>query len=735
MTSLENLKAKDYTINNLSYSEFIDFDDLSLNGQNAWIYEENALPILFIDDIKNPIANIYAGTNFWNNVGYELSRVRFTSNITFSIEGADELRPIKEIYYYISTSETPLTNTQISQVSSWNNYTNIVQISEEGKYVIYAKVVDYNDHVTYLNTDLLVLDLPGSSATINFDNNNWSDLRSNLNYIYEDREKVATIEENDNISDISSIKYYITDEVLSNDELNNLDNGIWIDYNTSILVNNIGKNIIYVKLTDSFGYVNYINSDYIVLNGYTNTNLIIGRNTSSYPDTTNYINSKSTITLEFNYSNLDNDLEGYTHNLISNILLPTGTNITLIDNINSKVYNYKITNSDDIYGYASSCNLGDTNCQKIATYPFTLFNEIGSVDKHFIESSYYSNGTVTEKFIVVVDFSNTNISTDYNSVNLSLQLHDLSNLNVRPTLYSTLKGFNIISSNANAGLYLNTDYSGDAIIYNSDSSTNININSGIDYKYINDIKINDTTYEDKNIGLAIKLVDSNGNIVNDDYLKNIIFRIGDNEYYPEDDIVHINLGNAINDVSKTLTIVTNQNNSSLKTGTYYFKIYNYVSNDGYYYNELGNTEISIPVTVLNDNIEYGFNVLMEDQNRIVDKTNNSVTIPFNILEDGNLVNPNIRVSLYKKNQITAYNQDYSIVDLKSYVSDTLNECGTNVYYVSTNPTKYNGKASSYNYFQLNLLTANFENTGYKFVFELYDGNKKIGTIERHFIVK
>lgn len=97
-----------------------------------------------------------------------------------------------------------------------------------------------------------------------------------------------------------------------------------------------------------------------------------------------------------------------------------------------------------------------------------------------------------------------------------------------------------------------------------------------------------------------------------------------------------------------MTIVTNQNNSSLKTGTYYFKIYNYVSNDGYYYNELGNTEISIPVTVLNDNIEYGFNVLMEDQNRIVDKTNNSVTIPFNILEDGNLVNPNIRVSLYKR---------------------------------------------------------------------------------------
>jgi hypothetical protein len=126
---------------------------------------------------------------------------------------------------------------------------------------------------------------------------------------------------------------------------------------------------------------------------------------------------------------------------------------------------------------------------------------------------------------------------------------------------------------------------------------------------------------------------------------------------------------------------------------------------------------------------------MNDEDRIISKTDDEVAILFNILQSGYLNNPNIRISLYEKNQLTAYNQDYSIVDLSNYVSDTLNIVTTNIYYVSTNPVQYAAPDYLYNIFELNLITANFNNNGYKYVFDLYDDTKKIGTIEKYFIVR
>src|SRR5699024_10756165 len=136
VTTLADLKIKNNGINVLQYSEFVDFDDIVTNTQNAWVYEEDSLPILFIDDISNPIANINVSVYSWNNLSYKLNNVRLTSNITFSIEDDDELNPTKEKYYYVSNSSVPLTKTEISQITTWTSYSGIEQISPEGVYVI-----------------------------------------------------------------------------------------------------------------------------------------------------------------------------------------------------------------------------------------------------------------------------------------------------------------------------------------------------------------------------------------------------------------------------------------------------------------------------------------------------------------------------------------------------------------------------------------------------------------------
>jgi hypothetical protein len=743
LTTMSNLKTKSYVTSNLAFNEFVSFDDLASNNQNVWVYESESLPILFVDDISNPIANMHVGVYTWNNLSHELSTVKLNSSIAFNIEAADELRPIKEIYYYISNSSSALTSGEISGISTWNLYSGIVEISNEGNYVIYAKIVDYNDNITYMNTDLLVLDLSTPTVSVSINDNNWTSLRDNLGNVYIDRPSSVKVVASDDLSGVATVKYYATNQVLSTSDLNALSDNSWSTYYDGILISEIGKHIIYVQVIDNCDHITYANTDYITLDGYTQNSLIVGRNPPSYLNEATYVTDKSTITLNISYAaSSASELNNYTHNLMSNILLPMGTRLTLIDYIKGKVYEYKITTSEDIYNYNNSCDAQDLDCIKAATYPFTLFNEVGAVGKPYLESTYYDSGSINENFTIVLDLSNTSIATNYSDVNLYMELHDADGINVRPTLFSTIKYFNIYSNIsggvASANLYLTTDYSGNTIAYNSNSSTNININSGISYKYVSGFKVIDTRYENKEIGLSVKLVDGEGNTIDKEYLKNIIFKIGENIYYPEEDnIVRIDLENGINDISKALTIITSENNSDLAAGTYYFKINNYASFDGHYYNELNDTAISIPVKVIDNDskIKYSFDVIMNDTNRIISKTSSTVNVSFNILQNGSLKDPNIRVSLYKKDQLTAYNQSYSIVDLAGYVSDSLNNCSSNVYYVSTNPVKYNKYTKLYNNFVLNLMTANFENDGYKFVFDLYDGTKKIGTIEKHFIVK
>ncbi len=736
--TLNDLKLKSSGVDVLQFKEFVDFDDIESNPENAWLYEDDSLPILFIDDISKPIANINVSVYSWNNLSYKLNNVKLSSNITFGIEDVDDLNPIKEKYYYVSNSSVPLTKTEISQITTWTSYTDVEQISTEGIYVIYVKVVDYDDNITYLNTDVLVLDLPGISASMNLDDNKWTSLKSNLSDIYIDRQKTITVETLNEISGVSSIEFYITDQILDKNDLDALNSEEWSNYSNGIPLEDTGKQVVYVKIIDSFDYVTYINSDYINFDGYDESDLIIGRNSSSYQNADPYITDKSTVTLNFEYSNSDSsELTDYTHNLIANMLLPLGTRLTLIDNITKKVYEYKITTATDIYSYNSSCDTEDISCVKKATYPFTLFKEIGTatVNNYYNETTYYNNGVVNEDFTIIMDLVDTDIRVNYNDVSLSMELRDSSDVSVRPTLYSTINKFNIYSTvnlaGTNASLSLTSDYAGNAIEFNSNSTTNINLTSGLIYKYVDSHKIIDTSYEDKEMGLLIKLVDSQGNTVDKKHLKNFLFKVGNNVYYPEsDNMVHINLNNGISDITKALTVTTYVNNDDLASGIYYLKVYNYTSIDGNYYDELGSQALTIPINVTrtNSNIIYGFNASMSNANRIISKTNESTNVLFNITQNSLLISPNIRISLYKKNLLTAYNQDYTIVDLANYVSDSLILQSANVYYVSTAPLGNNN-------FSLNLIPNNFENTGYKFVFELYDDTKKIGTIEKYFIVK
>lgn len=701
-----NLINKEYLVNTLFFNEYIDNNDFEENETNVWVYSNDSLPTLFIDDITDPIATLYVNTNSWNSLSFDVNQINYDSQITFSIKEVSDLRPISEVYYYISNSKEALSKEEINNITSWNTYSDIVQISEEGFYIIYVKVIDTLDEVYYINSELLVLDLSNPTASISFDDNTWDTYKDNIENIYIDKQITININAYDSLSGIKEISYYIASGILSIDELNEIKS--FVKYNDSIIIDNIGSYVIYAKVIDNVGKITYVNTDIITYGGYKLNSINVG---NELIEDNIFITNKSSIEYNYTYTDTNDYKEGYTHNIISNNILPKNTKIIIKDNKTNIRYSY-ILESD------------------MSKIPFTLFNEIGSVNNKLYTENI-TNG-VDEDYSITFDFENALIEDNIENLKIYIAIYDSDNVMVRTTINSYIKEINIYNDKAKP--YINTTYSNNIIEYDTSSTTNIPISIGIDYPQVLGYKIYDTSIYDKILGISIKLVDKDGNIVPKEYLKNISYSIN-NEYYSidSDGIARINLNNGINSFKDNLVITTSKDNSNLDSGEYYFILNSYISYDGMYQGELSN-EITLPVSNNTSKIDYTFDVLLNDESRIINK-NDTTKIHFDILQTGYMYNPNIRVSLYKKDKLTAYDQSYSIVDINDYILNDLESVNDNIYYAIKYPIYYNGYKSSYNTFELDLDNLKFENTGYMFVFELYDGNTLIGTIEKKVIVK
>ena len=727
--TIDDLKNKDNMVKK-NYLEFVDIATSLEEVDKVWIYEENALPILYLDDFLNKSITIHSSKYSWNNYSNELKTYDLIKNITVSIVKENEFATDLNIYYYIHNLETPLSKQELNNITTWTSYTDIINIDKEGKYIIYAKVVDGNDNVAYLNTDILSLDLTAPSINVTLNNKTFNIFKNNLDYVYINDYESLNVTVTDNKDTELDSYYYISDSIKTVDELNSLDNNSWIKYTDKITLSNYGTYVIYVKSTDNSKNITYVNTDYIVYGGYNNTDIYPGKNKVSFSDYVGNITDKSIITLNYEYQNVTKNKEGYNHNLISNILLPVGTKITLIDKYTNKVYTYKIDTADDLYNYNNSCTI--EGCTKIATYPFSLFKETGTSDEKYFDESTYQNNVAKEEYDIIIDLNGTSITNNYLDVSLYLEVRDSLNNIIMSTLTSTIKQFNIIV-NTSSSIELSSDNL-PSINLNSNSTTNIKLDTSIINKYYNEEKVIDTNLENKKLGLAIYITDENGNTVSKENYNNMSFSIDENKYTPEENnIIYINLSDIVTNVSKTLVIDTKATTLNLNNGNYFIKIFNYTSIFNKYIDTLTSNELVVPLNVegVTQIEEHSFNVMVDNQ--IIDKeeVNN---INFNIIQSGNYTNPSIRVSLYKKNEFTAYDQGYTLVNIKDYVNNDLELIANNMYYAFKTPKKYNGTIDTYNNLVLNFKD-NIENNGYKVVFELYDGDIKISQIEKKFIVK
>lgn len=724
MTTAE-LQAEEI-LKDIGFEEYISEEDMEEYPEHCWVYKDNEFPLLYSDTKVKPAANIYIGSSIYSKYSENLN-TKPLKNITFLIEAANLFHPIMEKYYYITTDGIPLLLEELEELEEyeWIPAGEVEQINVEGTYIVYAKVVDYSENITYMNTDILLLDMtsPSVEATLNL--NTWNNLRgSQLPHVTLLASEIITIDASDSFSGINEIKYYTTDAILSSTDLDNLSENLWTTYDDGIILAN-GSYIVYIKVDDMAGNITYINSDIIDYSSYEYNGLTIGRgDTYGYSDI--YISDKSLIAFNTVYLGSGSiGINTYTHHFMSNTLLPMGTKITLIDHEKNKVYEYKVPTSSDIFGFSTSCEVEETECMKTATYPFTLFKEIGSAtNKMYIEDNYYDNGVTSEDFTITVDFKDANIVSNYFDVLMFIELYDeTSSYTARPTSYYTVTPFNIVTTKD--GIFtLQTEFSGD-ITYNTESLTNINFNARIDYGKISTFDVIDTTLNDKYMGLALKMVDNTGTLIDNYYFKNMIFKVSDEIYSPDsDNILRIPLSEIEN---FELNVTTSNIVTDLTPGPYYLKVATYIGESELYGNILS-YDISIPITVVSNTIsdKHDFDVTMDVSKQIINKNDPEVQVVFDIFNK-HFTNPSVHVSLYEKSNMSAFNQDYDIVDLLEYVRDDLTKYSNNIYTVNI-PNQNNN-------FALEFDTIKLDNTGYKIVFEFYDGIKKVGSINKYFIVK
>ena len=724
-----------YLKETLGFSEYIDAKDLKTTPENVWVYEEGYLPILYFDDLNNPIATLYVGTYSWNDLGYELRDLYIKNEVGLRIVSNDELNHYQEAYYHIHKGTGLETREEVGQITDWTLYEEMVKITEEGYYTIYVKVKDKNDNITYINSEHLIVDLNEPEVTLTMNDKTWNNLQetpANINILERtDLSVTAT----GGYAKVTSTKYYISNKTLTKDELDSLDNK-WLDYTDSISLTECGNYVVYIRVTDAADRIKYVSSDNLVFGGYTES-ISVGE-VKNTEDSVN-ITSKSSVTYNFKYNDERTYQENDTNNLVTNILLPVNTQLTLFDNSTKQVYKYKITSSEDLYNYASSCT--EEGCEKYATYPLSNFIKLGQTDKTKVFSDETYINQKTKDLSITIDFSKTEI-TDNLALEAYLDLRNSSKEPVVSTLKDSIKIVNIYP-NQNMNLVINKLNTPNTISYNSDSETEINIETYISNKILNNKVIYDTSATDKKLGIAIKLIDKDSNVIAKEYLKNIAFKVGDNLYSPDSDgITRIKLSDNLDKVTTTLKIITYLSNTKLDLGDYNFVITPFVAADGKYTNLLESSSINIPVSVTNKKeTDYGFKAVLtvlDDQNnereftsvisKAKEEAEETIAIPttkikIRLIDTTKLNSKAIKVSLYKRATTIAADQTYELVDLQDYVNNELTSVDDKKYSLTDTNTilEFNNKS--------------LENNGYELRFELYDGDRKITTVRKKFITK
>ena len=421
---------------------------------------------------------------------------------------------------------------------------------------------------------------------------------------------------------------------------------------------------------------------------------------------------------------------GYHRVLSSSYNFPENTKITMIDLLSGttpEYYYYVVTNND----YQSNLNSDDI------TYKLSKFVRMGSsnTNNHYDDAIkndlYYDSDShyAEEEFIFIVDFKESGIEEDVLNKSLLLELRNNENeiiLSVigveQQQLFYNLYSNKDSIINVDATISSNDVYIGEKI--------NLNVYTNFEQQTINSNPIIDTNFYDYKSGIKLSILDSNNNVVNGSSLLGLSYTIGNDTYYPRfDGTTRINIAERIANVSTR--IIINTEGSNLASGNYKLLIESFASPDGIYYGLTSSDFVEIPFVV--KNTIYGLMVNINDSELVIDKTSGlnddkTNTINSTINYSSGLLNPNLRISLFRRDYEEVYSNKYNLVNLKDYVSDELESTNIENVYMLFNPPTSTMTTTLH-------LKENLMSGTYRLEFALYDNNTFIGSVYKYIVIK
>ena len=403
-------------------------------------------------------------------------------------------------------------------------------------------------------------------------------------------------------------------------------------------------------------------------------------------------------------------------------IFPVNTKLTMLDMVTDKYYYYIVTEEDVK--------------QNKYVYNISDFIAMGSNDGNYDEKSacdnYYNKDKdlTYENFIFHVNFADSSLSNDIDQNTLLMELRDTDNqtlLGVLGIQRDTMKY--TVYNNKEATIKLSGELTPETLYLGN--TLNLNVITNFTQTVVNSKTVYDTQYFEKKLGIKISIYDNNGNRLNSDSLFGVNFELDGKLYYPRiDGTTRICIADKVTDILARLKLNT-QNNKTLATGDYKIKIESFGSSDGIYYGLTASGQIELDVRIINSS--YGLKVTTEDKLKIVDKDtgftmNGNANFMSKIEYSSGLQNPNIAVSLYRRDYSDIYSERYNLVDfadyVKTYVSPTARE---KEYVVSVKPAKEFNVAY--------VLKDNLVSGTYKLVYKLYDNNTYVGEAYEYIVIK
>lgn len=525
------------------------------------------------------------------------------------------------------------------------------------------------------------------------------------------------IEYEDLQSDILKVEYYIGNKIYSEEEIKSLEFEL---YNDKITLEENGYYYIIFKTTDVVGNINITTTDLINIDGYNLTiNDIYNNNLKKYNNQISYDSS-----IKYNFKRdykMDTFIypEDISYMLKTSILLPDNTNIKLIDNINNKIYIYTIDNNDVAY------------INNNYMYNLSLFKELGLITDNYFDNkviNYYNNNILKENYDIILNFKNTNITKNEQ---IKIDLITIYENNIYSSTYTNLNNKFILvkyddnSKEVGYNFSTTTDFN-DYIDMSSINTYKLNIITKTNRSKLNDVEIYNENINSDILYLQFKILDFNKKIVTGNLVNSLSISYNDNIYYSNNSgYIKIPLTNSDIDIDLNINYIIND----IPNGLYYLKI-NTCNNIG----ACGEEEI-IPLKVLNSisNISCDFIVNIDDKDRLISRNdglnlNNRNNMNIEINYEGNLINPNVRIKLYKKLNFDSNNQVYELIDMAQYISKNY-ELIDNYQYYLIKELKNNQNIN------INFLIDNFEYGAYKLTFQLYDNDSFVKEENKTFIVK